>query len=672
MRRAKYILAAVGVLLICSTLQASDAGTESPFSLGAGARDLALGGAALTTTHASTAPLWNPSRLATAQHYYVSGFHSSLYESDVAYQYFSLVVPTLDFGCFAFGVSRLSIDGIERRDHANVLLGEFDDSRLRFSLAYGARVSGYEVGFAAVLESHSIDDYSATSSPGLDLSVTRRFDLVPTWLDRFSLSLVGRNLLAPGTKLDEEMVKQPSIISAGASLTVLPGWANDHRLLLTGSVSKPEAVDARFSTGVEYDMAGLLALRGGLNDGRPSFGAGLAYKGITFDYALIDQDLGGLHMFTLTTAFGSSVDDRRENRRRQQETEFNSLMQDRLTATNRRTVEQLVKRGKKLLDDDQLIEAHQHLDRALLLARGAGLDTTEIADLSGDVRGQINEQERVTRYEANLKAAQARLIKGDYLAARHFAELALVDSAGSPEALAAIESADEAIEETSARNELIEARLLEVDSLLSYGYLDQALTAVKSLERFETSNANVRLAIKRVEFESWREKAAGASARGNQDAALAALDSALARFPGHQWCVDFRNEILRSQRPQRPAQDPVPKPKTTRLSQELEKEAESALRAGQRAFEQGDLREAIAQWERVDRIAPDYGTVREYLMHAYKFVGVELYGQNKLAEAVEVWRKAARLNPENEEIQEYIRRTENEIRKLEELSYESE
>lgn len=53
-----------------------DAGTESPFAFGAGARDLSLGGSALAFSDATTAPFWNPSRLARAGYYSLSGFHT--------------------------------------------------------------------------------------------------------------------------------------------------------------------------------------------------------------------------------------------------------------------------------------------------------------------------------------------------------------------------------------------------------------------------------------------------------------------------------------------------------------------------------------------------------------------------------------------------------------------
>jgi tetratricopeptide (TPR) repeat protein len=62
--------------------------------------------------------------------------------------------------------------------------------------------------------------------------------------------------------------------------------------------------------------------------------------------------------------------------------------------------------------------------------------------------------------------------------------------------------------------------------------------------------------------------------------------------------------------------------------------------------------------------------VRDYLVEAYKFLGVELYTQDRLEDAVETWKKAADLDPDSGEIANYIRRTEAEISRLQEISYD--
>jgi tetratricopeptide (TPR) repeat protein len=139
-------------------------------------------------------------------------------------------------------------------------------------------------------------------------------------------------------------------------------------------------------------------------------------------------------------------------------------------------------------------------------------------------------------------------------------------------------------------------------------------------------------------------------------------------FPGHRWCLDLRAKCHATAQP---VATPTVVSGTAPLSRELQKEVDAAYRTGQAAFTQGDLRGAVAGWETVERLAPGYQSVREYLVNSYKFLGVELYGQNRLPEALDVWRKAAVLAPGNAEIAAYVKRTENEIQKLKAMSYDA-
>jgi hypothetical protein len=172
----KYVLPIIFCLFVSlgQPSLAGDGGTQSPFGLGAGARDLARGASALSSPDPVAAVYWNPSALARVDRIGLGGFHSRLFESGVGYQYLGAAVPTMDFGSFGFGLFRLGVDGIEERDAANVSHGEFDESRMAMYFGYGRSVSGYELGLAVSLEHHSIGDHSATSSPGFNLAVSRR------------------------------------------------------------------------------------------------------------------------------------------------------------------------------------------------------------------------------------------------------------------------------------------------------------------------------------------------------------------------------------------------------------------------------------------------------------------------------------------------------------------
>lgn len=655
---------------VTSVVASYDGGTVSPFSFGAGARDLALGGAGIAVSDAATAPFWNASRLARAERFTLSGFHSRLYDSDVAYQYAGLVVPTLDFGVVGMGIFRLGIGGIEKRDAGNLLLGEIDDNRLGFYLAYGRTVSGYDVGLALTIEHHSLDNYSATSSPGLNLSIGRRFEPKFERLQHITIALNGRNLIRPSFKLADESINYPLTANAGISIGLVPNPKWDQLATVSASLTKIDWSDPRLAVGIEYGFKDLLHLRGGVRDSRFSFGVGLGHKAIKFDYALVDRDLGSLHMFSITTAFGKPLAEKRKIRARHREVEFNNLMSERLVARNREMISKLVQSGKELLEAGDLVEASSHFDRALFLARGSNVDTTHIYDLAVEVQRRLNDVTRKQRFRQHMDSAQVKYDAGDYLAAKYFTDLALAEVPNSTSAARLAQQVSTAIDRSLSHEDAIQNRLRVVDSLLSYGKAEQALVIIGGLSELAPQDNRVERARVKAEFEQWRAIASAAYSGEDFDAAMAALDSALVLFPGHQWCLDLRNRI--TSRIDRPSDEPSMVATGTRepLSAELQKEIDFVYNTAQELFKKGDLIQAIGHWEKVERLAPNYLSVRKYLVNAYKFVGVESYGKNKLQEAVVVWKKAIQLDPDNSEIRNFINRAETEIRKLKELSYD--
>jgi len=197
-----------------------------------------------------------------------------------------------------------------------------------------------------------------------------------------------------------------------------------------------------------------------------------------------------------------------------------------------------------------------------------------------------------------------------------------------------------------------------------------ALAAAQALDQYAPGNAEIAALLRRVRFETFRSNAIRLHSEGKTTLARAALDSASILYPRHQWCEEFAG-LLRAARQSR--QTPAPAPvasQPVRLSRELAAEADAAYREGRSAFEAGRLQESIERWEQVERIAPGYESVRDYLVKAYRLVGVELYGQNELQAALAMWRNAERLDPANSEIQAFIARAEAELGKLKELSYD--
>ncbi len=663
------------ILLMC--LFASGAGTlaqtggvGSPFGMGIGSRDLALGGSNIAVCDFSTAPYWNPSRLARSEQYSITGFHTRLFDTDVTYQYVGIVIPTLDWGAIGFGVTRLGIDGIEKRDASNLLLDTIGDDRLGLRIGYGRAIGSLDVGLSLSLETHSLDTYKATSTPGLDIAATKMVTSPFRWCENLSFTLVGRNVISPSMRLVDESVKSPFELQVGLSTKVLLSGESGNALGITGGYSKAENALGIGSVGLECSLFDILKLRGSYRENHLSTGAGISFTGISFDYALVDRELGALHMISLTTSVGKSVSERRAIRTQHREAAFNRQMSDRLTRKNAEQASQLFDAGKQALSAGDLTTADANLDRALFLARGTGIDTSEYATLLGQVRQLVEQSSMQSELVRLLDSARARLSASDYPSCQYFAGMALTLDSTSSEAKSLQSQAMQATADASRQEDFIQRQVWFIDSLISYGEVDQALSAARSLNSVLGQYPQAQTSLKKAEFEYYRAEAEKELSARAYAQSLVLLDSALVRLPGHSRCLELqkicRAEIRSTQLTSKIATSSAPA-----LSREVLKQVHNTYGKAQDAFNRGELTQAIANWEEVEHLAPGYQSVREYLLRAYRFVGIDLYGQNRLSEALQIWDKALKIAPENSEIAAYARRTRNEIEKLKALSYDN-
>ncbi|MCK5125839.1 MAG: tetratricopeptide repeat protein [candidate division Zixibacteria bacterium] len=648
-----------------------DGGTRSPFSLGTGSRDLSMGGANIADCSPSTAVFWNPARLATAETYSFSGFHTSLFDADASLQYFGLAIPTLDYGSFGFGVFHLGINNIERTDAGNLSLGTFSDSRIGIYLAYARVISDYQLGVSIVMEHHSLDTYKASSTPGLNVSVTRKINFNGRKLSFISINAGARNLIRPGFKLVNATAKYPIGAEFGVTcgLNTFKSW--NQQVILAVNANKFDYVAPSFNFGVEYSFDSILFLRAGLRKSNPSAGLGVSYRGFTFDYALLDRDLGSLHTLTLSTSFGSTISTKRQLRAQARENEFQSLMQQQMSQRNLDLIHQLVDDGTNLLETGEIVEAANSFDRALFLARSSNTDTTQIAGLVNQTRERLDNLMRLKNYNEYMDSASIKLGSGDYATAKYFAGIALNEMPNSTDARILLQQIDTELNRIYTAEEQLQQQLLVADSLISYGRSREALIILEELRRLSPDNLAVQTISKKAYFEQWRASAADEYDSQNFRKALNAIDSALVIYPGHHWCLQMKSQINTRVAQQTRAKGKTIAKRQQPIGDKMLKEIKQLYDSGQEYFRNGDLVAAIQNWERVENLAPGYQSIREYLVNAYKYVGVDLYGNNKLSDAVIVWQKAAQLDPENYEISDYIQRTEAEIKKLQELSYEA-
>jgi tetratricopeptide (TPR) repeat protein len=652
------------LLIAIGPIFGQNSGTSTPLAFGVGSRDLALGAANIASCDYATAPYWNPSRLARSEQFSLMGFHTRLYDSDIAYQYLGIVIPTLDWGSIGIGVVKLGVDNIEERDASNLLIGTIEDSRLGIRLAYGRSIRSLDFGLSLSLETHSLGTYKATSTPGLDLAISKIMGSPFSWCDNIVISIIARNLIAPSMKLVDASVKLPSEFHAGVSTKIS---VNRQSLEISGGFLKSDFSASVTSLGLEYSIFELLKLRGSFRGKQFSGGVGIACHGISADYALVDRELGILHMISLTTTIGKPASERRLIRARQREAAFSRAMNDRLVKQNIDLASQLLKTGKTALAAGDLNTADDNFDRALFLSRSSGIDTSECASLASQVREQIAIQNRNILVSAHLDSARVRLAAFDYFGCQYFTGLALALDSNSVEATALRDQAANATLELSRRQEFIQQKIWAIDSLLGYGRYDEALTVARTVNHMIPNNSLAQQALKKAEYESFKVQAEAEMARQEYQVSIELFDSALTRFPGQKRCLELKQQCRQAAERSHAltvSSETAPAP----LSREIQKQVKDTYEKAQNAFNRGDLKQAMTAWEEVDRLAPGYQSVREYLVKVYRFVGVDLYSKNLMKEALEIWQKALIIAPGNSEIAAYARRTQNEIEKLKELS----
>lgn len=667
----KKILLSILIAISLTSVNASeDGGTESPFNFGFGARELSLSGANITNVSSATAAFWNSSQLASTEHFEITSYYSQLFESDVVYQYAGLAYPTISFGTFGIGISRLGVTGINKRDINNFDLGEFDDTRLGIYLAYGKKMTNYDVGVMVNIEQHSIDEYKNTSSPGLNLSISRTFTLNKSLLNNIKTVFRYSNLLKPSMKLSDETITYPSKLQLGLSTSIImpDRWNSD--LSLYSHISKVENLSTKFALGFEYSIYEILSLRSGLKDANYSVGAGINIKMIKFDYALVNRDLGTIHMFSLTSSFGSSISEKRDYRLKQEERKFNQLMTSRLEEKNNLMISELTKSGHNHLQKNELSKALSDFKRSLFLIKSNNMDTTEIAAIIQNTSAEILVIENEKTYGQFLDSAEIKFNEAYYLEAKYFASRALDITSNSFEAQQLLDSCEYYISSQLSEKELLTEQLWVADSLVSFGNMEKAIILLTELTNIAPEDKRIQRLFVKARFEKYRKQAENAIMVDALELAANSLDSAATLFPGHQWCLEFENLLddLTQEQIVDVTETDISK-QVVVLSENIKNEAASLYRIAQEQFEDGDLKSAVSNWEMVENMAPDYQSVRMYLINAYKYLGVELYGNNKLYDAVKIWRKAEKLNPKNEEIVNYIKRTLNEIKKVKELTY---
>ncbi|MFH0779062.1 MAG: PorV/PorQ family protein [Candidatus Eisenbacteria bacterium] len=317
---AAPLLAVLLIPLPAECQSGGTAGTESILNMGVGSRALGMGGAFTAISDDATSLYWNPAGLCRLEQMSVTGFHSTLFEGS-AFDFFSVCQPTVKFGSFGFAFMRVGTDGIQAYDDRSRSLGDIGFSQSEMLFSYGCRIPfNVRVGGSLKIVSERMGDLAADGA-GFDFGAMYPFP----FLGGVTLGAGVKDFPGARLKLVDRVERIPTSLRCGVSYVDTLREGRD-RISLGLDGSFQEKGSAGVFVGGEYLVEGLVALRAGLKAGKLSAGAGVRWRDYSFDYSLGNSELGNLHQFSVSAAFGDPLVLRREREAAERRRELARLM----------------------------------------------------------------------------------------------------------------------------------------------------------------------------------------------------------------------------------------------------------------------------------------------------------------------------------------------------------
>jgi tetratricopeptide (TPR) repeat protein len=451
-RRKIFTVLAVVMLAACSELWAGDAGRESQFSIGSGARAVGMGGGFVGLADDASAIYWNQSALSLLDNQEMSLMHVTLFEGSM-FDVASYVYPHHKLGGFGMSFMRLGTSEITRRADWEDL-GEFSYSKWQLLLGYGRKLEGgYSLGSALKIVGQSMDNKSATGV-ALDISFYKAI------YKNISAGLMFQDIVAPRLKLGNSHETYPMAINIGAGIKKFR-WGKGFSHNIGLGLEKPEDRSLKLHLGFESIYRNYMALRAGFDRDNLSFGFGIFYQKFHFDYAYkFMDDLSDSHRLGLSLNIGASVSEKI-----QREKELESARGSDLILDDRRRQFQFFKDlGDRYYQDNSIDSAYIYYHRALAFNEEDQEARNKIAHIE-DMRRSLSERARKEMTETDIlrpvldnyySQAEQFAGKGAYASALELVDIALK---ASPD--------DQRL--ADLRQRIISAREIEIRRLMDAG-----------------------------------------------------------------------------------------------------------------------------------------------------------------------------------------------------------
>jgi tetratricopeptide (TPR) repeat protein len=357
----KFLIASLLLLLIISNVAVGgNGGYRSPFAIGFGARQLAMGGAGVASVNSSSSLFWNPAGLARVDRNDLQLFHMNLF-MDTRYDVVSFAYPTISLGAFGLGIGDLSSGEFDRMEDF-INQGTFSSRQDLFLVGYGFPVlDNLSTGVTVKGVYYDIAGYR-DSGFGFDLGLIYSL----SFIEGMSVGLRAADITGPRIKLNTLDQRYPWLLRGGLAYEKIVG--EKHSLALNLDIENTEKLGTDFYAGGEFGLSGILFARIGYMGDKFTAGAGLNYSGLSFDYAFASMpDLASSHRLSLSYSFGASVQEKREARdQKLVEEQLNQYKNEQEQERNNR-VEQELARAAQFESENKPYQAIESYYKVLAL-----------------------------------------------------------------------------------------------------------------------------------------------------------------------------------------------------------------------------------------------------------------------------------------------------------------
>ena len=311
---AQQMKKSLALLLLIRTVLCADPVLAGPgktglnfIRLGAGVRQMGMGETAVAVADDVNAAFWNPAALGELKRQEASFLYVSHLES-ISYQALAYAYPISDGKTVAGHLRYFDYGVIAGYDNGGARAPSYGAHDLAASLGYGMALGrDFVAGTNLKYLSETIENTTGKALAA-DFGFLYRPETID-WLSRWRFALAMRNLGS-----DAKFISQTESLPRSLDLGVAY-QAFAQAMTLALEAHQPRDNDPYASLGGEYWLYNTLALRLGYRSGRDlgnglSYGVGLRYKSMQWDFALVDYgDFGKAEQVGLTYRFGGVGED---------------------------------------------------------------------------------------------------------------------------------------------------------------------------------------------------------------------------------------------------------------------------------------------------------------------------------------------------------------------------